>query len=48
MKTTWAGRVARMDMMRIVCGAFGGEAVVKRSLGRPRRKYEDNIKIDLG
>jgi len=38
-RTTWAGHVARMEMMRIVCGAFGRESIVKRSLGRPRRKW---------
>jgi hypothetical protein len=37
-----------MEMMRILCGAFGGELVLKRSVGRLRRKCEDNIKIDLG
>ena len=38
------------------CGAYGGGRVHrvlvgkpegKRSLGRPRRRWEDNIKIDL-
>jgi len=27
--------------------SFGGKPVGKRSLGTPRRKWEDNIKIDL-
>ena len=26
---------------------FGGETCGKRPLGRPRRRWEDNIKIDL-
>jgi len=26
---------------------FGGEAEVKRPLGRPRRRWDDNIKMDL-
>jgi len=26
---------------------FGGETEGKRSLGRPRRKWEDNIKMNL-
>ena len=26
---------------------FGGEPEVKRPLGRPRRRWEDNIKMDL-
>ena len=39
------------------CGAYGGDRVVRkmlvekpegnRPLGRPRRRWEDNIKIDL-
>jgi hypothetical protein len=28
-------------------GDFGGEAGRKRPLGRPRRRWEDNIKTDL-
>jgi hypothetical protein len=27
---------------------FGGKARGKRPLGRPRRNWEDNIKMDLG
>jgi hypothetical protein len=26
---------------------FGGESEEKRPLGRPRRRWEDNIKMDL-
>jgi hypothetical protein len=26
---------------------FGGESEVKRHLGRPRHRWEDNIKMDL-
>ena len=43
----WAGHVARMgegrDMYRVLVGKPEG----KRPLGRPRRRSEDNIKIDL-
>jgi hypothetical protein len=43
----WAGHVARMgegsDVYRVLVGMSEG----KRPLGRPRRRWEDNIKIDL-
>jgi hypothetical protein len=31
---------------RLIQG-FGGEALGKRPLGRPRLRWEDNIKVDL-
>jgi hypothetical protein len=40
----WAGHVARMGETRNV---FGGKTRRKRPLGRPRRRWLDNIKIDL-
>ena len=43
----WAGNVARMEEGRspfkLLIGVFTG----KRPLGRPRRIWEDNIKMDL-
>jgi hypothetical protein len=43
----WAGHVARMgekrNAYRILVGKPGG----RKSLGRPRRRWVDNIKIDL-
>jgi hypothetical protein len=43
----WAGHLARMgakrDANRILVGKRGG----KRPLGRPRRRWVDNIKMDL-
>jgi hypothetical protein len=30
-----------------MCTDFGGKIEEKRPLGRPRRKWEDNIKMDL-
>jgi len=43
----WAGHVARMGedrgMHRVLMGKLEG----KRPLGRPRRRWEDNIKKDL-
>jgi len=43
----WAGRVARMGERRGVYRVLVGKPEGKRSLGRPRRRWEDNIKIDL-
>jgi hypothetical protein len=42
-----AGHVARMVEKRGVCRVLVGEPRGKRPLGRPRRKWEDNIKMDL-
>jgi len=49
---------ARLTLFRKACGAYGGKIEVctgcwwgslrkKRPLGRPRRRWEDNIKMDL-
>jgi hypothetical protein len=43
----WAGHVARMGEDRGVHRALVGKPEWKRPLGRPRRKWEDNIKMDL-
>ena len=41
----WAGHVARMEKFR---NAFlVGKPEIKCPLGRPRRRWEDNIKMDL-
>jgi hypothetical protein len=46
-RTTWAGHVARMGegrgVYRVLIGRPGG----KRPLGRPRCRWEDNIKLDI-
>jgi hypothetical protein len=46
-RVRWAGHVARMGedrgLHRVLVGKPGG----KRPLGRPRRRWEDNIKMDL-
>ena len=43
----WAGHVARMGegsgVYRVLVGRPGG----RRPLGRPRRRWEDNIRMDL-
>ncbi|KAJ4429429.1 hypothetical protein ANN_21598 [Periplaneta americana] len=43
----WAGHVARMDESRNAYRVLVGRPVRKRPLGRPRRRWEDNIKMDL-
>jgi hypothetical protein len=43
----WAGHVARMGERRGVYRVLVGRPEWKRPLGRPRRRWEDNIKIDL-
>jgi hypothetical protein len=43
----WAGNVARMGEGRSVYRVLVGRPEGKRPLGRPRRRWEDNIKIDL-
>jgi hypothetical protein len=43
----WAGHVARIGEDRSVYRVLVGNPVEKRPLGRPRRKWEDNIKMDL-
>jgi hypothetical protein len=43
----WAGHVARMGQGRGVYRMLVGRPEGKRPLGRPRRRWEDNIKMDL-
>jgi hypothetical protein len=42
----WAGHVARTGK-RNAYGILVGKPEEKRSLGRPRRRWEDNIKMDV-
>jgi hypothetical protein len=44
----WAGHVARMGEKRNTYRLLMGEPEGKRPLGRPRRKFVDNIRMDLG
>jgi len=46
-KLRWAGHVARMEEGRSSFKMLTGTPTGKRSLGRPRRRWEDNIRIDL-
>jgi len=43
----WAGHVARMGEGRGVYRVVVGKPEGKRPLGRARRRWEDNIKMDL-
>ena len=43
----WAGHVVRMGEGRGVHRVLVGNPEGKRPLGRPRRRWEDNIKMDL-
>jgi hypothetical protein len=43
----WVGHVAGMGKGRGVCSFFAGRPERKRPLGRPRRRLEVNIKMDL-
>ena len=36
-----------MEQSRSTCRVLVGKPVGKRPLGRPRRRWEDNIKMDL-
>ena len=43
----WAGHMAHMGEGRGVYRVLVGKPEGKRPLGRPRRRWEDNIKMDL-
>jgi hypothetical protein len=43
----WAGHVAGMEEGRGVYRVLVGRSEGKRPLGRPRRRWEDNIKMEL-
>jgi hypothetical protein len=44
----WAGRVARMGEKRNAYRLLVGKPEGRRPLGRPRRRWLDNIRMDLG
>ena len=46
-RVRWAGHVARMGEDRGVQRVLVGKLEGKRPLGRPRRRWEENIKMDL-
>jgi len=43
----WAGHVARMGEERVVYRVLVGKTKGRRPLGRPRRRWVDNIRMDL-
>jgi hypothetical protein len=43
----WAGHVAHMGEGRGVYRVLVGKPEGKRQLGKPRHRWEDNIKVDL-
>ena len=43
----WVGHVAYLGKSRGLYRDLVGKPEEKRSLGRPRRRWEDNIKVDV-
>jgi hypothetical protein len=43
----WAGHVARMGEVRVAYNILVGRPEGRRPLRRPKRRWEDNIKMDL-
>ena len=43
----WAGHVARMEDGRSSFKILAGKTTIKSPLGSPRRRWEDNIRINL-
>jgi len=43
----WAGHVAPMGEEKEVCRVLVGKLEGKRPLGRPRRRWVNNIRMDL-
>jgi hypothetical protein len=46
-RMSWAGHVARMGEVRGAYNILFGRPEWRRPLGRPRHRWEDNIKMDL-
>jgi hypothetical protein len=43
----WTGHLARIGGKKNVYKIVMGKPEGKRSIGRPKRRWEDNIKVDL-
>ena len=43
----WAGHVARMEEGRSAFKILTGKPTGKKPLGRPRRRWDDNVRTDL-
>jgi hypothetical protein len=48
MRMSWTGHIARMWEKRNAYRLFVGKPDGKRPLGRPRRRWVDKIRMDLG
>jgi hypothetical protein len=48
MRVRWAGHVARIGAKRNAYRVLVGKPEGKRQLGRPKRRWVDNIRMDLG
>ena len=46
-RLSWAGHVARMEKVRSAFKILAGKPTGKRTLGRPGRRWEDNIRMNL-
>jgi hypothetical protein len=46
-RMSWTGHVARIGAKRNAYGTLVIKPEGKRTLGRPRRRWVDNIKLDL-
>ena len=45
--SSYTGHVARREVVRSAFKILTGKPTGKRPLGRPRRRWEDNINMDL-
>ena len=43
----WAGHIARMGERRVIYGDLVGKPKRQRPFGRPRRRWENTIKMDV-
>ena len=46
-RLTWAGHLARMEDGRGAFKILAGKPTGKKPSGRPRRRWEDTIRVDL-
>jgi hypothetical protein len=47
MRMRWVGHVPFMGEEKKLCKVLVGKPIGKRPLGRPRRRWEDEIKMDI-
>ena len=46
-RLTWSGHLARMEGGRSALKIITGTPTGKRALGMPRRRWEDNVRMDV-